>query len=105
MQIGNVDGPRLWSLRQAAWIDAGNAVMEFIAPPVRQRETIIPFADAGQFGRQIGQMLRDKIHHVALALDATLHAIMPAARMMRRWRSYSEGQITRLANTPSPKAV
>jgi hypothetical protein len=33
--------------------DTGAAVMEFVAAPVRQREAVIPIADAREFGGQI----------------------------------------------------
>jgi hypothetical protein len=64
--------------------------MEFVAACVRQRKPVVAFADAGEVSRQIGQVLRDEMDDLAFPLDAACTAIMPAARMMRRWRSHNE---------------
>jgi hypothetical protein len=61
VQVGNVDVARLRSLgRQTARIDAGTAVVEFVAASVRQWKTVVALADAGEVDRQVGQVLRDE---------------------------------------------
>jgi hypothetical protein len=71
MKVRHVDVARLgW---QAPRIDAGAAMMEFVAAPVRQRETVVALADASEFGRQVRQLVRDQMHDLALTLDAALH--------------------------------
>jgi hypothetical protein len=75
VQVRHVDVSRLGALRrQAARVDAGTAVVEFVAAPMWQREAVIPITDAGEFGGQIGQMVCDEMDDFALALDAALHS-------------------------------
>jgi hypothetical protein len=71
--------------------------MEFVAAPVRQRKPVVAFADAGELGRQIGQMLRDEMNDLPFPLDAALHGEHTGGEDVRRWRSYSVGQITERA--------
>jgi hypothetical protein len=54
VQVRHVDVPWLWSLRrQAARVNAGTAVVEFVAATMWQREAVIPITDAGELGGQI----------------------------------------------------
>jgi hypothetical protein len=38
--------------------------MEFVAAIMGQRESAFAFADAGQLGRKIGQLLRDEMNNI-----------------------------------------
>jgi hypothetical protein len=49
---------------------------------MRQRKFRIAIADACQFRRQIGEPMGNKMHNVALALNASPTPIMRAARML-----------------------
>lgn len=55
--------------RQAARIDPGSAVMGFVASPVRPRKRDIAVAHAGEFRREVGELVRDEVDHFALALN------------------------------------
>jgi hypothetical protein len=48
VEVRHVDVPRL--RRKAARINAGTAVVEFLAAPMWQREAVIPVADAFELG-------------------------------------------------------
>jgi hypothetical protein len=74
VQVRHVDVPRLRSRRrQASRIDAGAAVVEFVAPPMREREAVIPVSYAGQVGGKVRQMVGDEMDDRPLTLDAALH--------------------------------
>jgi hypothetical protein len=47
-------------------------MMEFVATPMRQRKCRITIADACQFRRQIGEPMGNKMHNIALALNASV---------------------------------
>src|SRR5450759_2470797 len=87
MAVGVTDIARLRPLRQAAWIQTRVAMMEFIATAVRQRKGHVPIADTGELRRQIDEMPRHEMRHLALALNAAAHSIIPAARITRRCAS------------------
>ena len=53
-------------------VGGGSGVVEFVATAVRQRESAA-VSDAGEGVREIGEAVDDKMHHLALALDAPLH--------------------------------
>ncbi len=59
--------------RQAAGIEGGTSVMEFVAPAMRYRKRHVAIADVGQFRRQVGEPPRHQMHHLAFTLDAALH--------------------------------
>jgi hypothetical protein len=59
MQVGYVDVTRL--RRQAPRIDAGTAVVEFVAASVRQREAVVAVTDPGKFRGEIGEMVGDDL--------------------------------------------
>ena len=46
--------------------------MDFIAAAVGKREGGLSAADAGQFGRQVDELVGDHMDDVAFALDAAL---------------------------------
>ena len=81
VQVGNVDvaGPQTLR-RQAARIDAGTAVVEFVAASVRQRKPVVALPDAGQFGRQVGQVLRDEMDDDTPYLEAQLGPLLSWSR-------------------------
>ena len=45
--------------------------MELITAPVRQQERGLPLADTGEFPREIGEVIGDKVDDFALTLNAT----------------------------------
>src|SRR4051812_38487819 len=63
VQIRNVDVPRL--RRQTARIDAGAAVMEFVAASVRKRKAAVALSDGGQIGGHIGQLVGHEVDNFA----------------------------------------
>ncbi|MBS3651013.1 hypothetical protein KEU06_20595 [Pseudaminobacter sp. 19-2017] len=79
--------------------------MELVAPAVRKREGRTPLPDAHQFREQVGQMVSNKVHDLALALHASFDRDHAGPRMMRRCRSNTFGQTTRLAIPASSSMV
>jgi predicted phage terminase large subunit-like protein len=53
--------------------ELGAAVPHLIAAAVRQRKSDVALADARKLPRQIGKMLRDKMDHLAFALNAAAY--------------------------------
>ena len=54
-----------------ARIEAGVPVVKLITAPVRQQERGLPLADTGEFPREIGEVMGDKVDDFALTLNAT----------------------------------
>jgi hypothetical protein len=47
--------------------------MEFVAAPMRQWERCISAPNAGQFGREVGELVRNEMHNLAFSLNAATH--------------------------------
>ena len=47
--------------------------MEFASSAIRQEGRDIALPDAGQFTREVHNPMGDQMHHLAFALDASLH--------------------------------
>jgi hypothetical protein len=51
----------------------GLPMMEFVAASVRQRKPVVALSDAGEFGRQVGQVPRDEMDDLPFPLNPALH--------------------------------
>src|SRR5438067_9948454 len=60
--------------RHAARIDARSAMMGLVTAAVWQWKWRVAVSDAGEFGRKIGQLVGDEMHHLPFPLDAATHA-------------------------------
>jgi len=68
MQVRDVDIPGLQALgQQFTGVWAGDAMPNLIAATVRQGKVGLPLTNAGQLGRQIGQMMGDEVNDLTHA--------------------------------------
>jgi len=74
VKLGVDDIPWPRSLRDAARIGRGTAVMELVAAPLRQGKNRLPFANAGQLSGEIAQLMSDKMDHFSFSLDRPIDA-------------------------------
>jgi hypothetical protein len=79
--------------------------MEFVAAPVRQRKPVVALADAGEFGRQVGQLLRDEMDDVPFPLDAALRGEHARREDNAALALIERRQITKLATPVSSSMV
>lgn len=80
MQVGDIDISRPKSFRrQTPRIGAWTAMMEFVAAPMRQRETLVALTDASKRRGHVGQLVCDEMHHLAFPLYASMHKVTTSA--------------------------
>jgi hypothetical protein len=64
---------------------------DLVAAPVQERKGGVPAPHSSEFGRKVGELVGDKMHHLPFALDAAARsdhgcAYHPAAKPLKHLR-------------------